>query len=130
MWVTKVESCSNQSLKDSYAYRPNADKVDNSETFKSEDETIVSDAESAYDLQANNSEYEDKLTNFEKWSNISSEKFVLNDTNSTENGIKSNEEFSNGPKGGFQEKLQIAETKLDLLASKFYEFIGNPDDVG
>ena len=104
----------------------------NSGKSNSEDESIVSQAERSYDLQATDSEYEEKVNSFEEYTNFSSEKNLEDEVNEMNSVIisESNKELSDKyDQEDFYENFDGPETKLDRLASRFYEFIGDSDDV-
>ena len=107
--------------------------IENSEKPDSEYESIISDAESTSDLQTNNSEIEEKFNNLEEYSNFSPEKNLVSEANKMNNSLvisESNKELSDqDDQDDFHEKLDSPETKLDFLASRFYEFIGDSDDT-
>ena len=127
LWVSKVEIVSNQTLEAPNAYEPDAINVDNLEKSDSEEENIVSESVSTLDHEVNDFPSENKLSKLEEFKKDSSD--TVNDS-----AIVSaiDEEFSeeNSSPKGFQEMSHMAEKKLDILASRLYEFIGDPDDVG
>ena len=81
LWVSKVEKSQNQALKvmndDIHVKRI----VENSDKSNSEDESIVSEAESAYDFQSNDSKFEEKLSNSDEYTILLSEKNLESDKN-------------------------------------------------
>ena len=133
LWVSKVESYQNKATEISTDIHLETKVVENSEKSELEDESIVSDAESAYDSQANHSEFEDKLRNFEEYSNFSSEENLETKTNEINDSVIIRERDRELPgeniEEDFHEKSNSHETKFDILASRFYEFIGDSDDV-
>ena len=123
LWVSKVESYQNKAIEISTDIHLETKVVENSEKSELEDESIVSDAESAYDFQFHDSRFEEKLINSDEYRNLSSEKNLESDKNDCE----SDKELAH--ENNQQDLHESPETKLDLLASRFYEFIGDSDDV-
>ena len=72
LWVSKAENYQNKDLEVLCDNKRNSKIIDNSEKSYPEDESIVSDAESAYDFQANDSEFENKLRNSDEYTILSS----------------------------------------------------------
>ena len=65
---------------------------------------------------------------FSGLSNFSSEKYLESEPNGSVIISENDKELSDENED-FHEKLDSPETKLDLLASRFYEFIGDSDDI-
>ena len=73
LWVSKAENYQDKELEVSNDNKHDLKTIDSSEKSYSEDESIVSDAESAYDFQFHDSRFEEKLIN----SNLSALNFIL-----------------------------------------------------
>ena len=134
LWVTKVEN--NQIKVPEIDNGHYIDSLEDSEKANSEDESIVSDSEISNDVDIIENEVVESKQSFEKEQKEAFEDHVNISDDKSDTFVKEGKEdlVNEFDSEGTPKILKDAESKLDLVASMYYEFIGGDDtdskDIG
>ena len=125
LWVAKVEK---EQIKISTINEPDHNSIKELEKNDSEDESIVSDSQITNDFDIIENEVVESKQSFEKEQKEAFKDHVnISEDKSDYNTFEKEDLVNEFDSEGNPKILKDAESKLDLVASMYYEFIGGDD---